>query len=120
MLGYIYIIYGFNTDGDVLTYYGSTVDFIQRKSQHLNPGSRSLLVNKIMTECKGKWFMKIIEKVFYNDYIELLIRETEYIENRKCLNKKLPIVKYSETYLKYESKLIIEPELPSTSELIYF
>jgi len=120
MIGYIYAIYGVNSCGDILTYYGSTINFYARKKQHLNSGSRSILVDKIMTECYNNWVIKIVEKVIYNEYIELLIRETEYIQNHKCINIKLPVVKYGEPYLKYISTLIIETELPSTSELIYF
>lgn len=119
MIGYIYIIYGFNKDGDILTYYGSTVNFNNRKNAHLNPKSRSILVNKIMTECEGKWFIKIIEKINYNYKFELLMRENEYIKNRKCLNVR-PAISETWASILIDKHLIKETELPSTSELIYF
>jgi len=119
MIGYIYIIYGFNNDGDILTYYGSTTYFQKRKSEHLNPKSRSKLVNKIMTDCECNWFIKIVEKINYNYRFELLIRENEYIKNRRCLNVIPPISKEWASVL-IDRHFIKEQELPSTCELIYF
>ena len=71
------------------TYYGSTVDYHNRKSYHKYMYS-SCRSEEIIT--RGNWKMEIVEEFPCENRKELLTRERYYIENFPCVNHITPIL----------------------------
>jgi len=92
--GYIYQIYD-NTNGN--KYYGSTKQGLSKRlSKHRGDYKDFLNGKKVSNYTSFKilenedFNISLVEKVEYNDKIELTARERFYIENNECVNKVIP------------------------------
>jgi len=93
--GSIYKIYD-NTNGNV--YYGSTSErLLGKRLAHHRADCKSWCDGKRKTGCKsfdiiknGDYDISLVEKVYYEEKVELHRRERWYIENNECVNKNIP------------------------------
>jgi hypothetical protein len=91
--GFIYQIYD-NTNGN--KYYGSTIQKLSSRlsghrrnyKNYLNGNEHFITSFKILEN--GDYNISLVEKVEYNDKIELTARERHFIENNECVNKCIP------------------------------
>ena len=82
-----------NSDGNILRYYGSTANFIKRKSQHKINYERWVKAGRpSKNKCSsffvlnnGDWRMDKIEEI-YGERWEASKKEGEYIKNNDCVN----------------------------------
>ena len=92
----IYLIWGKNSDGDILRYYGSTANFIKRKSYHKNNYQRWVNAgrpNNRKYSCfivldNGDWKMEKIDEI-EGDRWEARKLEGEYQKNNVCVNVRI-------------------------------
>jgi len=92
--GSIYKIYD-NTNGNV--YYGSTSERLLGKRLAHHRANYKKWCNGKCRGCKsfdiiknGDFDISLVEKVNYEEKVELHRRERWYIENNKCVNKNIP------------------------------
>ena len=89
----IYLIWGKDCDGNILRYYGSTANFIKRKSQHKNNYKNWVKAGKpSQTKCSsvyildnGDWKMEKISEIDGQRW-EAKKLEGEYQKNNECVN----------------------------------
>jgi hypothetical protein len=92
----IYLIWGKDCDGNILRYYGSTANFIKRKSQHKNhyktwvkagrPNNKKCSSFHILDN--GDWKMEKIDEID-GDRWQARKLEGEYQKNNDCVNVKI-------------------------------
>jgi hypothetical protein len=90
----IYLIWGKDCDGNILRYYGSTANFIKRKSEHKinyerwvkngRPNNK-ISCSSVYILDNGDWRMEKIEEVIGERW-EAKKKEGEYIKNNECVN----------------------------------
>ena len=95
MIGFVYKIFD-NTNGNV--YYGSTKETISRRISRHRSQYNEWIGGKRRYGCKSFDILKnndysysLVEKVEYEDKMELLQRERWCIENNECVNKCVPL-----------------------------
>jgi len=90
----IYLIWGKDQDGNILRYYGSTANFIKRKSQHKRNYERWVKAGRPNNKIKcssvyildnGDWKMEKIDEII-GDRWEAKKKEGEYQKNNDCVN----------------------------------
>jgi len=109
----IYLIWGKDHDGNILRYYGSTVNFIKRKSQHKNhyktwvktgrPNNKKCTSFHILDN--GDWKMEKIDEIIGERW-EAIKLEGEYIKNNDCVNVVKPSRTKKEYYIDNKNKLL--------------
>jgi hypothetical protein len=92
----IYLIWGKDCDGNILRYYGSTANFIKRKSQHKykynwwvkagRPNNKKCSSVHILDN--GDWRMEKIDEVIGERW-EAKKKEGDYIKNNECVNVRI-------------------------------
>ena len=83
---YIYIIY--DIEDKTLTYYGSTGDLNHRMSRHKDLNHTSCSSKQIIE--RGNYEYAILETYENIDEYDLHERERWYIENKTCVNERVP------------------------------
>jgi hypothetical protein len=89
----IYLIWGKDQDGNILRYYGSTANFIKRKSQHKINYERWVeegrpnknKCSSVFILDNGDWRMEKIDEIDGERW-EARKKEGEYIKNNDCVN----------------------------------
>ena len=84
-LGHIYAIW--DIDDHNLIYYGSTCNLKRRIKEHKKPSNK--YTSKQVIE-RGNYEYAILESYENIDEYDLVERERWYIENKVCVNKKIP------------------------------
>ena len=93
----IYLIWGKDCDGNILRYYGSTANFIKRKSQHkykynswVKAGrpNNKIKCSSVYILDNGDWRMDKIDEIIGERW-EAKKKEGEYIKNNDCVNIKI-------------------------------
>jgi hypothetical protein len=88
----------YKLEGGDLVYYGSTTEKIYQRIRHHRSQYKDYLEGKrnyqtsyeIIKLGKGKYTITEVERVNFDERIELLKRERWYIENNECINKNRP------------------------------
>jgi len=92
----IYLIWGKDCDGNILRYYGSTANFIKRKSQHKTNYERWVKNGRpnikrcasVLILDNGDWKMEKIDEI-EGERWEAKKKEGEYQKNNDCVNFKI-------------------------------
>ena len=107
----IYLIWGKDCDGNILRYYGSTSNFIKRKSYHKNNYLRWVNNGRPKKKCSsfiildnGDWKMEKIDEIEGEKW-EARKLEGEYQKNNDCINVQIASRTPKEYY--DENKVII-------------
>jgi hypothetical protein len=103
----IYLIWSKDCDGNILRYYGSTANFIKRKSEHKKNYERWIEAGRPINnykKCssvhiidKGDWKMEKIEEVIGERW-EARKKEGEYQKNNDCVNVRKELRTKKERY----------------------
>tara|TARA_R110002153_G_scaffold89045_1_gene218316 strand:- start:131 stop:706 length:576 start_codon:yes stop_codon:yes gene_type:complete len=84
-LGHIYVIW--DIENHNLTYYGSTCNLNSRMKQHKN---KTTTCSSSQIIERGNYEVAILETYENIDKYDLAERERWYIENKPCVNKRIP------------------------------
>jgi len=110
----IYLLWGKDCDGNILRYYGSTQNFIKRKSQHKRNYERWVKAGRPNNKIKcssvhiidnGDWKMEKIDEII-GDRWEAKKKEGEYQKNNDCVNVQIASRTKKEYYNDNKDKLI--------------
>lgn len=109
----IYLLWGKDSSGNILRYYGSTTNMIKRKYNHkcnykkwVEAGRPNIKnCSSVFIFDNGDWRMDKIDEVI-GELWEAKKKEAEYIKNNDCVNVRIENRTHKEHYNDHRSKIL--------------